>query len=67
MTQVKRVVLTDARTGRTEYYSSPPWSLLALDLAQKNCIVTLKHESGQTVTVHVSSSASTVAQRFADW
>ncbi|SMO96309.1 hypothetical protein SAMN06265221_12421 [Paracoccus laeviglucosivorans] len=61
-----KVALTDARTGRTEIYTNPPWSLLALNLTIDGCSVTLVHSDGGRQTVHVNSSFEAMTARFSN-
>jgi len=63
----KTAVLTDALTGITAFYHSPPWHLEAIKQHTTCTIVILSNEDGTRRLIPIKPDTQDVHKRFANW
>ncbi|MFG6083956.1 hypothetical protein ACEUZ9_000192 [Paracoccus litorisediminis] len=63
----KAAVLTDALTGVTAFYHSPPWHLEEIRKHTICTMVTLSNEDGTRRFIPIRSETQSVHNCFADW
>jgi|GEM_PF-1704028 len=63
----KAAILTDAVTGITAFYHSPPWHLEEIQRHKTCTVVTLSNEDGTRRLIPIKTATHNIHERFADW